>query len=152
MAPDDLAAVETELAIRRLNADFCYFLDHNDVPALVDLFTPDAEYSHGKRLSKGRAEIEALFAKRAATGARTSRHVQSGLRIVLQDDARASGTSACLTFAANETPPVDSAAPWLVADFVDKYRRCDDGRWRISRRHIERIFVNERNSGPVGTT
>lgn len=39
--------------------------------------------------------------------------------------------------------------PHLVADFEDRYRLCDDGRWRIAERHIRRIFEAPDNPGPV---
>jgi hypothetical protein len=139
-----------ELALRRLNADFCYYLDHRDTDRLVDLFTAGARYSHGERLSEGRDAIADLFDHRHAAGVRTARHLQSGLRIDIRDSHSATGSSVCATFAADELPPIFTATPHLVADFEDEYERCDDGRWRISRRHIERIFLDPQNEGPIG--
>lgn len=139
-----------ELALRRLNADFCYYLDHRETDRLVDLFTADARYSHGERLSEGRDAIAALFGKRNSSGTRTARHLQSGLRIDVKDRISATGNSVCATFAADELPPVPNASPHLVADFEDEYEYCDDGRWRISQRHIERIFLHPGNEGPIG--
>ncbi len=138
-----------ELSLRQLNADFCFYLDHGDTDHLVDLFTPDAIYTHGRRMSDGRKAIRDLFNKRNAPGKRTSRHIQSGLRIRIIDKRSATGQSVCLTFAADELPPVATAAPHLVADFEDEYELCNDGRWRFKRRHIERIFADAQNSGPI---
>jgi hypothetical protein len=78
------------------------------------------------------------------------RHVSSGLRLAIESDSKATGTSVCLTFAYDGPPPVTPATPYLVADFEDEYRRCADGRWRIAVRHIHRIFVAEGNPGPAG--
>jgi len=139
-----------ELALRRLNADFCYYLDHCDTDRLVDLFTTGARYSHGNRLSVGRDAIADLFGNRNGSGVRTARHLQAGLRIDIKDENSATGSSVCATFAADELPPVLTATPHLVADFEDEYEHCDDGRWRISRRHIERIFLDPQNEGPIG--
>ena len=145
-----LARVEIRIALEDLNTDFCHFLDYGMVDELVDLFTVDARYSHGNRVSSGREAIRALFRGRATAGTRTSRHLQTGLKITLLAQDKAAGQSVCLTFAADAAPPVTPATPFLVADFSDEYQRDQDGRWRISRRHIARIFTAADNQGPVG--
>lgn len=145
-----LAALETRQALEELNAAFCHHLDHGELAPLVDLFCDDAVYSHGTRRSQGKAAIAALFHARQAAGTRTSRHLQCGLRLTIIDHDHAQGRSTCLTFAADAAPPIIAATPHLVADFTDSYRRCPDGRWRLARRHIERIFVAPDNLGPVG--
>ena len=130
------------LALEDLNAAFTHHLDHGDIPALVDLFTVDALYTNGTRESRGRAAIEALFRQRVAKGPRTSRHIYSGLRLTIESAREASGTSVCLSFAADGLPPLP-AKPFLVGDFVDRYRREDDGRWRIAERRIHRVFTSD---------
>ncbi len=143
--------MQIEFALRKLNADFCYYVDHRETDLLVDLFTNDALYTHGTRSSEGRDEIARLFRNRNATGTRTARHMQSGLRLQIIDAQTATGKSVCMTFAADQLPPVTPATPNLVADFVDEYRLCTDAIWRISRRHIERIFTDPQNKGPIGS-
>jgi len=143
--------MQIELALHELNADFCYYLDHGETEGLVGLFTDRAIYSHGHRLSEGRDAIRELFDKRNTPGTRTARHIQSGLRLRIVDEKSATGQSVCLTFAADELPPITPATPLLVADFEDEYELCDDGQWRISRRHIERIFTDSQNTGPIGS-
>jgi hypothetical protein len=145
-----LINLETRFALEALNTDFCHFLDHGDIDALVELFTDDAVYTHGNRRSVGRAQIRDLFTRRSAGGPRTARHIYSCLRLQLQGNGQATGTSVCLTFAFDGLPPIVPAEPHLVADFLDEYRYCADGHWRISKRHIERIFVAPGNPGPVG--
>lgn len=147
-----LAAIETRMALEDLNSAFCHHLDHGELTLLLDLFCDDAVYSHDTRRSQGREAIAELFQARQAAGSRTSRHLQCGLRLTILDHDHAAGESVCLTFAANQAPPIVPAAPYLVADFRDSYRRCPDGRWRLSSRHIERIFVAADNPGPVGGT
>ena len=146
---DGLELIEIRHALEDLNAAFTRHLDHGEIEALVDLFTADAVYTHGPRRSVGRAEIEALFRKRAAGGPRTSRHLYSGLRLSIEEAGRASGHCVCLSFAQDGSPPLP-ATPFLVADFHDVYVRCDDGRWRFAERRITRIFVNSTNAGPFG--
>ena len=143
--------VENRCALEDLNNDFCHHLDLGEIEALVELFCQDAVYSHGHRVSRGREAIRRLFHQRADTGMRTSRHLQTGLRLQWLSHELATGTSVCLTFAADGPPPIPRAAPYLIADFTDRYRLCRDGRWRIEKRHIERIFTAPDNPGPVGT-
>lgn len=143
--------LEIELEIRALNADFCFFLDHNKVSQLADLFTEDAFYTHASRESLGRKAIFELFTTRSAKGTRTSRHFQSALRLQIDSETSAAGQSVCMTFGADQCAPISNTAPHLIADFIDQYRHCTDGRWRFSRRHIERIFVAPGNQGPMGS-
>ncbi len=143
--------IEIKLALQELNADFCHLLDHRETDQFAELFTENAVYTHGTRVSHGRAEIHALFDQRNQSGTRISRHLQTGLRIQVIDERSAKGSSVCMTFAADATPPVAHAMPHLIADFIDEYELCPDNRWRISRRHIERIFVAPGNEGPVGS-
>jgi ketosteroid isomerase-like protein len=155
MAPElnnGLSASETlriRLALEDLNTDFVHYLDHDEVDALIDLFCEDATYTHGERRSEGRAQIAELFRRRAASGTRTARHIHSGLRLNIESASRAYGTSVCLTFAGDGAPPLP-ARPLLVADFIDVYDLCDDGRWRFQRRDIKRIFVDPAHPDPVG--
>ncbi|MFT6956804.1 MAG: hypothetical protein ACJAYC_001810 [Halieaceae bacterium] len=140
--------LKIRMAIETLNADFCHYLDHGQVAKLVDLFTAEAFYAHGDRVTRGRVEIDELFSARAGKS-RISRHFQTSLRLKISTQTQATGHSTCLTFAADGKPPIYDANPILVADFIDQYRRCKDGRWRIERRQINRIFVDGSNKGPV---
>ncbi len=148
---DEVERIRIRLAIEDLNAAFTYCLDHDRVDELAILFTDDAIYTHGERRSDGRKAIHELFSKRLAAGSRTARHLYSGLRVTIETAERARGESVCLTFAANELPPVRPAIPYLVADFSDLYVLCADDKWRIKQRIISRIFVSECNPGPVGS-
>jgi hypothetical protein len=145
-----LERIEIRQALEDLNTAFCYHLDHDDVNALLELFIDDIYYTHGNRVSRGKAELEKVFRSRSATEVRTARHLYSGLKVEIDSATRARGTSVCMTFAAYGSPPLTPAIPTLVADFVDEYLRGDDGRWRIKERHIHRIFVAPDNPGPIG--
>jgi hypothetical protein len=76
--------------------------------------------------------------------------MQTGLKITMKSAELAEGYSVCMTFACDGIPPISPATPFLVADFIDEYQHCQDGRCRISKRHIERIFTASDNKGPVG--
>lgn len=145
-----LEKLEIRVALEDLNTAFCYHLDHDEVDALLALFTDDVYYTHGTRVSRGKAEIERVFRSRSATQVRTARHMYSGLKLDIESATKARGTSVCMTFAAYGEPPLTPALPTLVADFVDAYERGGDGKWRIKERHIHRIFVAPDNTGPIG--
>jgi hypothetical protein len=149
-ALDELERFKIRIALEDLNTAFCYHLDHDEVEALLELFTDDVLYTHGPRRTTGRTELEKVFRSRTATSQRTSRHLYSGLKLDIESAARARGTSVCMTFGQNGTAPLAPAIPILVADFVDLYVRGDDDRWRIQERHIHRIFVDSLASGPIG--
>ena len=151
-ALNDLERLTIRAALEALNTAFCYHLDHDDVDALLELFVDDVYYTHGSRVSRGKAELEQVFRSRSATEIRTARHLYSGLKLTIESATRARGTSVCMTFGAYGEPPLSPAIPTLVADFVDEYLRSDDGRWRIKERHIHRIFVDPANTGPLGQT
>ncbi len=146
----ELERLSIRVALEDLNTAFCYHLDHNQVDALLELFTDDVYYTHGSRVSRSRAELAEVFRSRGATQVRTARHMYSGLRLDIESATRARGTSVCMTFGQYGEPPLSPATPTLVADFVDVYARGDDGRWRIAERHIHRIFVAPDNTGPLG--
>ena len=128
-------------ALRQLNDDYGYFLDHGEIEPLTELFTEDALYTNGPRESRGHAEIKAFFESRLAHGPRTSRHFYSGLRVTFVSETQARGFSHWLAFASPGVAPIRMADPFNVADFEDVYR-LEDGRWRIAERHIRSAFLN----------
>jgi hypothetical protein len=145
-----LERLEIRAALEDLNTSFTYHLDHDDVEALLDLFVDDVYYTHGARVSRGKAELEKVFRSRSASAPRTSRHIYSGLKLDIDSATSARGTCVCMTFGQYGLPPLEPAIPTLVADFEDVYARCADGKWRIKERHIRRIFVDPANAGPLG--
>jgi hypothetical protein len=149
-AVSELERLSIRVALEDLNTAFCYHLDHNDVDALLALFADDVYYTHGSRVSRGKAELAQVFRSRGATQVRTSRHLDSGLKLDIESATRARGTSVCMTFGQYGEPPLSPAIPTLVADFVDAYVRGADGQWRFQERHIHRIFGAPDNTGPLG--
>jgi hypothetical protein len=152
-AAEDMSPLERlqiRVALEDLNTAFTYHLDHDEVEPLLDLFANDVYYTHGARVTRGKAELERVFRSRSASAPRTSRHLYSGLKLTIESPTRARGTCVCMTFGQYGTPPLEPAIPILVADFDDVYVLCPDGKWRFQERHIHRIFVAPGNSGPLG--
>lgn len=132
---------EDRLALRELNDAFAHGLDHGDLDLFLSLFTDDVFYRNGARELSGRAELEAFFRGRAASG-RLSRHFYSGLMLDFAGPDDATGRSSWLTFAGSGTPPIAGTQPFVIADVRDRYRR-QDGRWLFASREIDAVFVNE---------
>lgn len=132
---------EDEVAIARLNQRFCHALDRGTAADFAALFTEDATYSNGPRISQGSAAILAFATARRDTP-RTSRHFMSGLSVDfdLEDEQRATGISCCVAYSVGTEPPISSVIPTLIADFADIYRK-ENGVWLYAERRITPIFV-----------
>jgi hypothetical protein len=135
-----MTAWDDEQALARLNDQFCHELDRGTPEGFAALFTEDALYSNGPRISRGRLEILAFAVGRRSGGPRTSRHFASGLRVTLQGADRATGVSCCVAYSAAAEPPVASTAPSLIADFLDLYEK-QNGVWLFAQRRIVPIFT-----------
>src|SRR6266436_7146757 len=73
---------------------------------------------------------------RARLGARTTRHLYSGLLLTIDSERTAHGSSVCTAFALDGSPPLRPAIPHLVADFCDDYVLDSSGEWKLARRDI----------------
>lgn len=132
---------EDEFAIARLNERFCHALDRGSPGDFAALFTDDALYSNGPRISQGSAAILTFATARRETP-RTSRHFMSGLSVDFapEDEQKATGISCCIAYSAATEPPIASVQPILIADFADKYRK-QNGVWLYAERRIIPIFT-----------
>jgi ketosteroid isomerase-like protein len=119
-------------------ADWAYHLDHGELDPLAELFTEDALFVSGAAEFRGRAAIKGRYTER--TGARTTRHVYSGLRVRVVAEGTVRAWSTWINYAANAPAPVDEVGVYLVADFDDVLTWCADGRWRLSERRIIPVF------------
>lgn len=138
------AQLADRLAIDELNAAFCRCLDTQQYDELTELLTPDAHYRSGPQTLEGNEAVAEFFKRRAGQNApRSTRHMQSGLRLRFDEDgASATGLSVAIAYAAHAPAPADQAVPFMVADFADVYQRGEDGLWRIKKRIITPILRN----------
>ena len=136
-------------------ADWAWYLDHGDVPALAALFTEDALLVSGEVAVRGRPAIQRRYAERGAAG--PTRHLYSGLRISPLGGPPRPGPggsgdwrpalvrarSTWISYAvsgAGPASPAGRAGVSLVADFDDELTWCDDHCWRISERRVTPVF------------
>lgn len=138
------AQAADRLAIEELNAWFCHCLDTQQYDSLGEVLTPDVHYTSGPRTLIGLDTVITQFTTRAQqTLPRTTRHLQSGLRLQFDADGlTAHGLSVAVNYAAHGEAPADSLTPFVVADFTDTYQRGQDDRWRIKTRIITPILRN----------
>ncbi len=132
------------LAIEELNAWFCHCLDTQQYDALVEVLAPDVHYTSGTNVLVGVDAVITQFKARAMqTEPRTTRHLQSGLRLQFKANENcAHGQSVAVNYAAHGTAPADQLMPFMVADFTDTYQLREDGQWYIKTRIITPILRN----------
>lgn len=150
--PNDIPSTEIarlldRAAIVALNDTFARALDGGTLASFLSVFTDDVDYRSGPRQLKGLGDLQRFFTERAA-GGRVSRHMYSGIAIDFIGADEATGIATWLTFAGSGPLPINSAAPFLVADIADVYRRTASG-WKIARRTITPVFRNPDIPPPV---
>lgn len=133
-----LHALHSDLGV--LLSDFWFEVDHRGGTAASGYFTPDATLRFEDASFRGTAQIDAVYAGRAARGARVSRHLVTNLHLLTVDADRVSAVSALLLFAEDGEPPRTRTMPALIADVWDEFARLD-GRWLISSRWIRNQFL-----------
>lgn len=134
----DRAALTQELTA--LVTALWYDIDHNRGRSASTFFTADADLMFSARSFRGTAEIDEVYAGRAARGARVSRHVVTNLHVVAADAERVTAVSVLVLFAEDGEAPRPTTAPALVADVTDEFVRVD-GRLRIASRRIDHAFI-----------
>ena len=131
--------LDVRIALHELVNEFAYLVDFGPSETIADLFVEDGWYGWGDKRSVGREAIRDTYRQRAARGLRTSRHLNTNLRLSMASDNEAHGQSIWLIFA-EDGPPPHPAVPLLVADVNDVYVH-QDGRWLFRSRQLADVFV-----------
>jgi hypothetical protein len=139
-APPD---AETARCLERICTEFCWLVDHGLADRTRHLFTDDVDYSAQGKESRGLAELMHRMSERAALRNRVSRHVSSGFRFHRVGPDEVLGYSLMVVYR-------DYAAPALVADVHDLFRRQETGCWKLARRRIVKILEPEARLGKGG--
>ena len=125
------------LAIERLLTDFAFFADRGDGAALGDLFLEEAILTVGGGDLQGPRQIADDCRRRFTDPHRKTRHLWTNLRIEGGDEKSITTSALQLTFE-QSTPGLP--VQLRVNDLYDEFRKDADGRWRFSRRRIERAM------------
>ncbi|MBD3848319.1 ketosteroid isomerase-like protein [Bosea sp. OAE752] len=131
--PEDRAAIE-DLIQRH-----AWLIDHGEADRIGALFTEDAGLYGVGPDKLGRAAIATWGAERAAMRERRSRHVQSNILIEPVSSDAAHGC-VVLTLYRHDGPGPGAAAPFLICEYADRYRKEPDGAWRFAERRLAVLF------------
>jgi len=115
-------------------------IDHSNGSGASRFFTPTATLTFDERTFTGAAEIDDVYATRAARGPRVSRHLATNLVVVRSDTTTATAMSTMLLFAQDGTAPQMLTSPTAVGDVLDDFV-LSDGRWLIKSRVIRMLFL-----------
>lgn len=135
-----LQRVEDELAIHRLLGDYGRALDYGQEDRFVGCFTEDAVWiarrrSGHERTLRGHDQLRSFARQHTRAPEVYHKHLVGNIDVVV-GEATATATSYFVRLDVDETP---GAAPLVFATgrYLDELTRCEDGRWRITRRLAE---------------
>lgn len=143
MYPKELvtdAAIRNEIDV--LITEHAWLIDNHKCETIADLYTEDGKMVGAGHDTVGRAALREWGINRAKMTHRNARHVLSNLRLVSIGPKLMQGTSV-VTLYRYDTPDGGKPEAVAIADLMDTYELCDDGRWRIKVRDIKEIFVSE---------
>lgn len=152
---DDVTRMLIEYQCAKLSDLYCKYLDHRDPEAFANLYTEDAVYKPAIQPVPivGRDNILSWFHNYPA--ARFLRHLATNKLVDVIDENTAKGTSYAVTF--REPNPKEGeissrSSPRAVVEYVDTYRRTEDG-WKFATRFYNIDFlVAEETNRPSRTT
>jgi len=131
-----LQAVIDKDAIRDLVLCYSRAIDRKDVELLRDLYTEDATDEHGNHYS-GDAEGYCRFIEQSLPYMPYSGHHVCNHLISVDGDV---GNGEVYALAYHVIPDLSGGdqreEDFMAVRYIDNYRRCDDGKWRFSKRVV----------------
>jgi 3-phenylpropionate/cinnamic acid dioxygenase small subunit len=125
---------QNDQKIRRVLAEYCFHVDDGDFAQLLELFTADAEFVFGGRVRTGHDSMLRFF---KATGEPEMRgkHMLSNVVVDIHRETEHADTASALSDFVFFARVDGGLAPLLAGRYRDELR-CDDERWRLSRREV----------------
>ena len=127
-------------SIENLINEFAWLLDHGQAEKVPHLFTESGKLKAAGQDIQGQEELQAAFKFRASQ-THISRHVYTNIRLTIDNENQATGTS-ILTAYRHDGDGLVAPIPSIIADTQDKYERGNDGKWYFSERINTPIFIN----------
>ncbi len=130
-----VAQLEARDAIRALATAYAVACDQHDMPALMALFTDDAQFASpsGVMDAANPEAIEAMFIELFRIRG-PAYHWTHDVTVEVADEDHASG----IVYSHAETTP-NGVVSLAAMRYADDYRRVD-GRWRFARREISFLY------------
>lgn len=137
---DRLADLE---AIKQLKARYFRFIDTKDWEAFRDLFTDDCKHWLPQESAVPFMTNEDYFAmnKELLTPGVTTHHGHTP-EITFLSDTEAEGIWAMFDYVQTETPS-GRVSIQGYGHYFETYRKCEDGKWRISSKRNQRIRLDQ---------
>jgi 3-phenylpropionate/cinnamic acid dioxygenase small subunit len=123
---DRLSQLVAERACERLIVDYAALNDAGDWDAVVALYAENGRMSRPTAPDDFIAGQGAILAAFKARPPRTTRHICANIRVIVEDENRATATSQILLFTAAESLP-------MVGTYADAFVKTDTG-WRFVER------------------
>jgi ketosteroid isomerase-like protein len=123
-------------AIRELVQCYSRAIDKRDYVLLRDLYTDDAIDSHGPEFEGGIDDFIAMIEGAMPNYAWTGHHICNHMISVESDEGNGEVYALALHVLPDPDNPDERIEDFLAVRYIDNYRRCEDGKWRFSRRWV----------------
>lgn len=144
ISTDALQQVLDKEAIRDLVLLYSRAIDRKDVALLRDLYTEDATDTHGDSFD-GPADAYCEFIEQALPYMTYSgHHVCNHLISIKGDEGNGEVYAAAWHVIPDQENPGQQVEDFMCVRYIDNYRRCDDGKWRFSRRVVTYDMATKR--------
>jgi|SRR5690242_12234541 3-phenylpropionate/cinnamic acid dioxygenase small subunit len=136
-----LARLEDENAIVKLLYRMAQTVDYGDHPTWLDCFTAETQFqmvevSEADRVVRvtheGKAALEAFIPGHTHAPAHFHKHLVGDPLVEVEGDT-ATASSYLTRIDKGDNGPYF----WSFGRYLDSFRRCEDGRWRVTSRTIE---------------
>lgn len=135
-----LRALRYEL--QAFTIDFWHEVDFEGGANAGAWYLDDAVFASSVRAYRGRAELDAFYARRRDWTPRVSLHLVGNFRIVPATPQRVQCRYVLTLLAADGVPVLPSRAATMVSNVEELVVRQGDGTWRYASRLVHPVFGN----------
>lgn len=144
LSPAERLALRYEL--QAFVIDFWHLVDFQGAEGAADCYVDDAVFATSVREYRGRAQLEAFYARRRTQPPRVSIHTLSNFRIMPLSDTRVLCQYILALFAADGVPVLPSRAA-LMQGTVDEVLERSGESWRCVSRYVHPMFSDGTTRG-----
>jgi hypothetical protein len=146
MPDSNTISLEDYGAMEAMLLHIFWLADHGHLDQVADFHTKDALVtSNMGHHMEGREAIREDGIKNAIPAGAMTRHVMTALQVTPNKDGTVESTCTVLRFSRTADSPLGMC---LLEDSAQTLVRGDDGRWLISKRHVDILFPLAPGGGP----